>query len=161
MRPDWQVFPTQSLNSNVNSVDHLGLLFLAALSVLGEAEASKEQLQLLWQKNKEVFIQQATVLKICKRQMHEEKYTLTLYKNKWMKYLKKTWIRVVVSLIGGGMATEIIHISTSECKSDFINENGRNIFIDNSFQERLMMKKKHSIPVFDVDAISTLINWKE
>jgi hypothetical protein len=31
-----------------------------------------------------------------------------------MKYLKKTWIRVLVSLIGGGMATEIIHISTGD-----------------------------------------------
>lgn len=31
-----------------------------------------------------------------------------------MKYLRKTWIRVIVSLIGGGMATEIIHISTGD-----------------------------------------------
>lgn len=31
-----------------------------------------------------------------------------------MKYLKKIWIRVVVSLIGGGMATELIHISTGD-----------------------------------------------
>ncbi len=31
-----------------------------------------------------------------------------------MKYLKKTWIRVLVSLIGGGMATELIHISTGD-----------------------------------------------
>lgn len=31
-----------------------------------------------------------------------------------MKYVKKTWIRVLVSLIGGGMATEIIHISTGD-----------------------------------------------
>ena len=31
-----------------------------------------------------------------------------------MKYLKKTWIRVFVSLIGGGMATELIHISTGD-----------------------------------------------
>ena len=31
-----------------------------------------------------------------------------------MKYLKKTWIRVLVSLFGGGMATELIHISTGD-----------------------------------------------
>ena len=29
-----------------------------------------------------------------------------------MKYLKIIWIRIIVSLIGGGMATELIHIST-------------------------------------------------
>ena len=31
-----------------------------------------------------------------------------------MKYLRKTWIRVIVSLIGGGMVTEIIHISSGD-----------------------------------------------
>ena len=31
-----------------------------------------------------------------------------------MKYLKKTWVRIIVSLIGGGMATELIHISTGD-----------------------------------------------
>lgn len=31
-----------------------------------------------------------------------------------MKYLRKTWIRVIVSLFGGGMVTEIIHISTGD-----------------------------------------------
>jgi hypothetical protein len=37
------------------------------------------------------------------------------YKNKkGMKYLRKTWVKVLVSLIGGGMVTEIIHISTGD-----------------------------------------------
>lgn len=31
-----------------------------------------------------------------------------------MEYLKKTWVRVIISLIGGGMLTEIIHISTGD-----------------------------------------------
>ena len=31
-----------------------------------------------------------------------------------MGYLKKTWIRVVLGLIGGGMVAEIIHISTGD-----------------------------------------------
>jgi hypothetical protein len=31
-----------------------------------------------------------------------------------MKYLEKTWVRVIISLIGGGMVTEIIHISTGD-----------------------------------------------
>jgi hypothetical protein len=31
-----------------------------------------------------------------------------------MKYLKKTWIRVILSLIGGGFISEVIHISTGD-----------------------------------------------
>ncbi len=31
-----------------------------------------------------------------------------------MKYIKKTWIRVLVSLLGGGMVTEFIYISTGD-----------------------------------------------
>lgn len=63
--------------------------------------------------------------------------------------------------ISKNLFDEIIQISTSESKSDFIKENEKIIFIDNSFQERLKVKKIHKIPVFDVDAIPTLINWKE
>jgi len=31
-----------------------------------------------------------------------------------MKYLQKTWIRVIVSLFAGGIISEIIHISTGD-----------------------------------------------
>jgi hypothetical protein len=31
-----------------------------------------------------------------------------------MQLLKKTWIRVLASLFGGGMITELIHISTGD-----------------------------------------------
>ena len=31
-----------------------------------------------------------------------------------MKYLQKTWVRIVVSLLAGGFASEIIHISTGD-----------------------------------------------
>lgn len=31
-----------------------------------------------------------------------------------MKYLEKLWVRVLVSLFGGGMLTEIMHISTGD-----------------------------------------------
>lgn len=31
-----------------------------------------------------------------------------------MKYLKKPWIRILVSLIGGGMANEILFLSTGD-----------------------------------------------
>ncbi len=31
-----------------------------------------------------------------------------------MKYLRKVWIRILISFIGGGMLSEIIHISTGD-----------------------------------------------
>lgn len=31
-----------------------------------------------------------------------------------MKYLQKPWIRIIISLIAGGMISEILHISTGD-----------------------------------------------
>lgn len=31
-----------------------------------------------------------------------------------MNYLKNTWIRVIISLLGGGLTAELIHISTGD-----------------------------------------------
>ena len=31
-----------------------------------------------------------------------------------MKYLQKTWIRIIVSLLVGGFGSELIHISTGD-----------------------------------------------
>lgn len=31
-----------------------------------------------------------------------------------MQYLNKTWVRVIVSLFGGGITSEVIHISTGD-----------------------------------------------
>jgi len=31
-----------------------------------------------------------------------------------MKYLKKIWVRIIVSLLAGGLITELIHISTGD-----------------------------------------------
>ena len=31
-----------------------------------------------------------------------------------MKYLQKTWVRILISLLAGGFASEIIHISTGD-----------------------------------------------
>lgn len=31
-----------------------------------------------------------------------------------MKYLRKLWVRIIVSFIGGGMTMEILHISTGD-----------------------------------------------
>lgn len=52
--------------------------------------------------------------------------------------------------------SSIKHFSFDEDKISFINPD-RAIFIDNSFAERLAVYKEYNIPVFDVDAIDTLI----
>ena len=59
-----------------------------------------------------------------------------------------------------GLFDEIIHLKKSESKYEFIKDADDSIFIDNAFSERIEVKNKLKMPVFDVDAISTLINWK-
>ncbi|WP_299270997.1 ATP-grasp domain-containing protein [uncultured Psychrosphaera sp.] len=51
---------------------------------------------------------------------------------------------------------EIIHLSNSEDKVDFIKPDNA-IFIDNYFPDRLNVSEKLKIPVFDVDAVECLI----
>ncbi len=54
---------------------------------------------------------------------------------------------------------EIIHLKPHEIKADFV-KNNKAIFIDNAFQERNMIMKVHNIPVFDVDGIDVLMDWR-
>lgn len=58
-----------------------------------------------------------------------------------------------------GMFTDIIVLKPEHKKSDFINASG-SIFIDNSFAERSDVYKNIGIPVFDVDGIEFLIDWR-
>ena len=53
----------------------------------------------------------------------------------------------------------IIHIAPQDKKSKYIAPH-RAIFIDNSYQERKEVHLQHQIPVFDVDAIDILMDWK-
>ncbi len=54
---------------------------------------------------------------------------------------------------------KIIHIKQNEKKSDFITPNSA-IFIDNAYQERAEVRKIHNIPIFDVDGLDVLMNWR-
>jgi ATP-grasp in the biosynthetic pathway with Ter operon len=56
---------------------------------------------------------------------------------------------------------EIIHIDMADEKHSYIKETENVIFIDNAYGERMKVKKNLGIPVFDVDAIGTLIDWRE
>ncbi len=56
---------------------------------------------------------------------------------------------------------EILHIDLQKNKSDFIEKNSASIFIDDSFRERLDVKQKCNIPVFDVDMVEMLVDWRK
>ena len=56
---------------------------------------------------------------------------------------------------------DIKTLGKHQLKSEVIEKTNNTIFIDNAYKERLEVKKKLNIPVFDVDAIQSLIDWKE
>ena len=61
--------------------------------------------------------------------------------------------------IDSGLFCEIKVISRDNEKYNYIH--GENaIFIDDSFAERKKVKDKLNIPVFDVDMIESLIDWR-
>lgn len=61
--------------------------------------------------------------------------------------------------ISESLFNEIIHIDQLHKKSDYI-ENVNSIFIDDSFAERKDVKEKCGIPVFDLDMVESLIDWR-
>lgn len=56
---------------------------------------------------------------------------------------------------------EIIHLQPEDRKHEHIKDATITIFIDNAFKERAEMRSIRGVPVFDVDAIGALIDWKE
>ena len=54
---------------------------------------------------------------------------------------------------------EIVIISPEENKSDFLKYKPA-IFIDDSFSERKRIKDAHNIPVYDLDMVESLIDWR-
>ncbi len=60
-----------------------------------------------------------------------------------------------------GIFSEIIHLNMEDEKYLYIKETEKVIFIDNAYGERMKVKKELNIPVFDVDALSTLMDWRE
>ena len=61
--------------------------------------------------------------------------------------------------ISFGLFDEIIHLERNQNKCDFVKYKNA-IFIDDSFNERLSVLVEHNIPVFSVDAIDVLLDWK-
>jgi hypothetical protein len=63
--------------------------------------------------------------------------------------------------INKSLFDETIKIGWDQKKYKFIRGTSGIIFIDNAYSERLEVKKHLDIPVFDVDAVQSLIDWRE
>ena len=61
--------------------------------------------------------------------------------------------------INPNLFDKIINIGADEEKADYINS-AKAIFIDNAYQERIKIQEKYNIPVFDVDGIEFLLDWR-
>ena len=57
-----------------------------------------------------------------------------------------------------GLFDQIIWLKEGEAKPDFIE--GDAIFIDDSFAERRRVRDACHIPVFDVDMVESLLDWR-
>ncbi len=62
--------------------------------------------------------------------------------------------------IAENLFDKIIVLYNNQQKADFINPE-KAIFIDNAYKEREEVYVKHKIPVFDVDGIEILLDWRK
>lgn len=62
-------------------------------------------------------------------------------------------------MINPKIFSKIIHIPPNDSKSSYIRPN-KAIFVDNAFNERKDVESVHHIPVFDVDNIEVLMDWR-
>lgn len=72
------------------------------------------------------------------------------------KDLNKTLDKYAIST---NLFDNILHLKIDDKKSDFIKPE-KAIFIDNAFQERKAVQDKFNIPVFDVEGIEILLDWR-
>jgi hypothetical protein len=62
--------------------------------------------------------------------------------------------------ISAEMFNEIIHITHDDLKHTYFKHDKKSIFIDDSYNERKQIHKEYGLPVFDLDAIESLIDWR-
>ena len=77
---------------------------------------------------------------------------LTKHEHELMDSMKKYHI-------DAGLFSEIIHIAPDANKAEYVKPN-RAIFIDNMYKERHAVASAHGIPVFDVDCLDVLMDWR-
>ena len=66
-----------------------------------------------------------------------------------------------IHAISSDIFDEIVELSDTEEKSDFIQNTGGAVFIDNAYLERNKVHKKFGIPVFDVEGVEVLLDWRK
>lgn len=62
--------------------------------------------------------------------------------------------------ISADIFSKIIRIEKDDTKINYFETNKKAIFIDDSFAERDEVLKKYGMPVFDVNAVESLIDWR-
>lgn len=75
------------------------------------------------------------------------------------KHINDIYITLEKLSISVGLFNEIIKINPDDHKVTYINPN-KSIFIDNAYTERVEVSKKLGIPVFDIDSIDVLMDWR-
>ncbi len=75
------------------------------------------------------------------------------------KHEKEIYESLKQYCIDKNLFNEIIHIKPENRKSDFINPD-KAIFVDNAYKERYEVYKTFKIPVFDVDGLEVLADWR-
>lgn len=75
------------------------------------------------------------------------------------KHEKKIEKTLDENCISSKLFDEILHLKKSEKKSCFI-KNKKAIFIDDSYAERQDVSNVCKIPVFSIDAVETLLDWR-
>jgi predicted ATP-grasp superfamily ATP-dependent carboligase len=78
---------------------------------------------------------------------------ITKHANEIKETLKK--LKIDLSIFN-----EIIHISKDDEKYKYMNNEVPSIFIDDSHYERRQIREKTGIPVFDLDSLESLIDWR-
>lgn len=62
--------------------------------------------------------------------------------------------------ISADIFSEIIHIADGSKKSTYMSVQDSAIFIDDSYRERLDVRENIGLPVFDLDALEQLMDWR-
>lgn len=76
---------------------------------------------------------------------------------KHIKDINKTLNELKIDI---NLFDEIITLTKEDDKFKYIDSEVPSIFIDDSFSERLVVSNKLNIPVFDLDSVESLIDWR-
>lgn len=102
--------------------------------------------------NNQVHLPAIRFLYQCKNQ-NKNVILITKHENDLNKTLEKY-------AISKNLFNKIIHLKMNDKKINYIKPENA-IFIDNAFQERIAVQDKFNIPVFDVEGIAVLTDWRE